>query len=121
MVSALDSGSSIALTVVFLGQALYSHNAGLSEDYNQLNDIIVNTSIFLTWFFSPLDIPQCCGQLLGFVQSFSEYLQSNKTVGNDAECLSVLSQAIQSYILVAPNGEEIVQHLDFKFMLTLIR
>ena len=33
----------------------------------------------------------------------------------------MLSQAIQSYILVVPSADEIVQDLDFTFLLTLIR
>lgn len=70
---------------------------------------------------SPLDIPQCCSQLLSFIHSLNERLLSDKFVGNVVECLSMLSQAIQSYTLTVASADEIVQHLDFAFLLTLIR
>lgn len=72
-------------------------------------------------FSSPLDIPQCCSQLLSFIHSLNERLLSDKFAGNVVECLSMLSQAIQSYTLTVASADEIVQHLDFAFLLTLIR
>ena len=77
--------------------------------------------IILHCIHSPLDIPQCCGQLLRLINSVTERLLSNKITGSHARLLSVLSQAVQSYSLLVSSGDQLAKHLDYKFILTLIR
>ena len=84
------------------------------------NDCFVKlTTLFLV--FSPLDVPQCCDKLLRFIGVFSEHLLANISAGGNAQCLSVLGQAIQSYILIVADAEDIGKNLDFKFIVSLLR
>ena len=70
---------------------------------------------------SPLDIPQCYGQLLRLINSVTGHLLSSEIAGSHARLLSLLSQAVQSYSLLVSSGEQLAKHLDYKFILTLIR
>ena len=84
------------------------------------NDCFVKlTTLFLV--FSPLDVPRCCDKLLRFIDVFSEHLLANTSAGGNAQCLSVLGQAIQSYILIVADAEDIGKNLDFKFIVSLLR
>lgn len=83
-----------------------------------LSHVIVIT---LPLFYSPLDNPRCCSQFVNLIHSLSEHLLSSKIVGSSGGFLSVLGQAIQSYSLLVSSGERRDLHLDYKFILTLVR
>ena len=77
-----------------------------------------NHSLFM---FSPLDIPHCSKQLHSLIHSATEQLLGNEISVNHAGCLSVLSQAVQSYCLLVAREKHLPETLGYKFILTLVR
>ncbi|XP_068744813.1 small subunit processome component 20 homolog [Montipora capricornis] len=93
------------------------------------SDVLVeNSQLSLIWgtvlclsCISPLDIARCCEKLLELIHSVTEQLlSSDKETRNSAACLSMLSQAIQSYCWLVSREEQLTILLDYNFAQKLV-